>query len=241
MNTNDNISVDQVREIAMTLVGAISTEISSSAGLHWAGSQALLTKRISEILSDDGSVSLEQTLLGWRKLYRDFFSIEKSFSGMFIPQKPAGCNRLIVCVKELSPDHLLRTCQNVFLCEYHPLAEFGETLSDRAMVANDSRSDCDYAFWTPDTTESQTPPGINEDLKMTLFERLLFELKYFSENGIHLDNKKVTCCFGTRHVQGGERPVVCFRQGRVQILWQASDYTHTLMGCSPHWSRKIVM
>jgi len=53
---------------------------------------------------------------------------------------------------------------------------------------------------------------------ITLRERLLLELNYYSFTGKHLDIDNITLCAGSRDSDGGV-PVVDWRGGRLQVDW----------------------
>lgn len=210
MNKNDHIIVDEVKNISIALISAIPPNLSAEAALRWSHSKNLLIKKVQTILLDDGSREIEPVLAEWRSLYLDLFGIKKDFSALAIPQKPVGLNRLMVRAANVSNSAILTVCEQTFPVEYHPLGEFGDVLD--SVTQNDTRPQMDYAFWVKDLTESEMspPPDIASPPtpRITISERLLFELKYFRETKDHLDMEKTTCCFGTRHSEGGERPVV---------------------------------
>jgi hypothetical protein len=243
MNKNTHLTVDDAREIALALVGSIPGDLTIASGIRWRNSKDLLKRKIRQILKDDGSRDVGEVLSEWSQFYEKRFNITKPFSKLVIPHRPFGLNRLVVKVKEVSGDALLRSCSQSFPIAYHPLGEFGDSLDQVAL--NDERHGEDYAFWVMDVTESELSPPENVTSPpgpcMTLDERLLLELKYNDENGGHLDTEKVTCCFGTRHSEGGERPVVCYRLGSVQVYWQANQFSEIVMSCSPYWSREMGM
>ena len=78
-----------------------------------------------------------------------------------------------------------------------------------------------------------SPPGAREcdgaekfiDVRITLLERLLFELKYFRESGKHLDIKNITLCSASRNTDGGV-PGVDFYGSEVRVGKCNPGYAH---------------
>lgn len=243
MNTTrkEAMTAGEEREIAIALIRAIPSNLSTDAAIRWSNSQDLLMRKVRAILLDDGARNTKLVLSEWELLYHTMFGLQKDFSRIEIPKQPRGLNRLVIRAQEATESSVMAVSSHQFPLEYHPLGEFGDDF-DTAM-RNNHRPKEDYAFWVRDVTEAEMPPVADmEELpvpRLTLLERMLLELKYFQETSSHLDTEKVTCCFGTEHSESKERPVVCFRQGKVQIFWQASQYTNTLMSCSPYWFREM--
>jgi hypothetical protein len=83
-----------------------------------------------------------------------------------------------------------------------------------------------YAIWVKDNVEA------DEELKNlsatdikekgiateTLADRLIHELKFFTETGEHLDVKNMTLCAGSRD-SFGVVPGVCWRYGAMTVVW----------------------
>jgi hypothetical protein len=142
----------------------------------------------------------------WKVFYRDMFDIDTDFKNIKIPPHQQDFDRLIIVTKGMNPDRLYHKCRENF---------FGWTYTDKGLneiVSSDRTSkDCNYAVWFRDTVEADEDlQNISADeLKqrgisgITLEERLLFELKYYSETGWHLDSGTTfTLCSGSRYVDG---------------------------------------
>ena len=56
-----------------------------------------------------------------------------------------------------------------------------------------------------------------------LRERLIHELKYHDETGMHLDIKNWTLCSGSRDADGGV-PGVVWHGVRLEVGWYGSDF-----------------
>lgn len=179
-------------------------------------------QRIIEVrvgLGEEVSVLLDE----WQQFYRDLFGLEVDFSGLSVPARKKGFDRLIVVAQGMTPQRLYDKCTELFPCWkwiYQNL--------DEVVQFERTSKDGPYAVWFRDTVEA------DEDLKdlsandlakrkipgITLEERLLMELKYFKETGYHLDIATVTLCSGSRY-SGGDVPGVCWDPyGReLRVLW----------------------
>lgn len=65
---------------------------------------------------------------------------------------------------------------------------------------------------------------------ITLRERLLMELSYFSETGKHLDVKEVTFCSGSRDSDGYVPGVGLYNFGEVRVNWYCLDLSYSKVG-----------
>ncbi len=141
---------------------------------------------------------LKAMLRDWEKFYQDVFGLQKNFSGLRIPNKKPGFDRLLVVAKGLTPNRIYNRMK-----ELMPAWKYWNNLDS---IISERKADRDYAIWVRDRVEA------DEELKnksadvlkqegiqgITLEERLLFELKYFKETGKHLDEQNVTLCAGSR-------------------------------------------
>lgn len=145
-------------------------------------------------------------LADWQKFYRDLFWLEVDFSGLLVPARKKGFDRLIVVAQGMTPQRLYDKCRELFPCW-----KWTDRNLDDIVQSERTAKDGPYAVWFRDTVEA------DEDLKnlsandlkkkdipgITLEERLLMELKYFKETGDHLDIVNVTLCAGSRFSDGG--------------------------------------
>ncbi len=239
--THDMLSVHEAKVLMAALVDSIPSSLPRGSILRWINSPRLLSRRVQKILMDEGIRDNLTVLSEWTEIYRTYFNIATDFTKLTLPKHPQDANRLVVVAKELTTQRVIGVCSELFPVEYHPLGEFGDNL-DHVLV-NSGRPVGDYGFWMVDSTEAELPPndiGFTPGKCMTILERMLAGLKYWHETGgDHLDQERVTCCFGTTHTEQQERPVVCTREGKVRIFWQATDYTHALLHCSPYWTRQM--
>lgn len=137
-------------------------------------------------------------LADWRKFYKNVFKIDRDFIGLRIPPKPEGDWRLLIIAEGMSPARLIGMGENLFGVRGYTMSHTSVT-SDR--VANK-----DYCVWVRNQAEADTEikDGFAKNSKgltvqsITLEEQLVYEFKYFSETGKHLDINGTTYCLGSR-------------------------------------------
>jgi len=145
------------------------------------------------------------TLQEWVHFYKKFFGLTLDLSGVKIPEKVAGFDRLIVVAHALTPNKVFSIIKKHF-----DAWRYTDDL-DRDVPHNDRNPKSGtYAVWVRDVVEA------DEEMKnlsyddcaekqikgITLLERLVLELKYFSETGKHLDIENWTLCSGSRSADG---------------------------------------
>lgn len=161
-------------------------------------------------------------LRGWEKFYRKRFGLMIDFSGVRIPEKQEGFDRLIMVAKGLTPNQAFDACKKNF-----PAWRYIDNLDKATKDLNDREPRTEsYAIWVRDRIEADEKlkkfsanelkekgiPGI------TLLERLVYELKYWSETGQHLDIQNWTLCSGSRN-SDGSIPSVRWRGSRLGVNW----------------------
>ena len=183
-------------------------------------------------------LDLPGDLLGpWETFYRDLFDLDLDFSSLRIPEKKGGFDRLIIVAKGMTPDKLYAKCQELFTC-WKYRNNLDSVTSDR-----DSNKMGTYAIWVRDRVEADVELEgksanmlAKEGVKgLTLPERLLYELKYFTETGLpvqgqtgkHLDLKNITLCSGSRYPVGGVPGVFWYSGfGKMCVDWYDPDYRY---------------
>ncbi len=161
----------------------------------------------------------------WQEFYRKYFRLAVDFSGVQIPDDLGGFDRVIFIPKGLKLNDVLRVIRKQF-----PAWSYIDDLDDD-VVGNVRTTDRSYAIRLRERVEAdeelknfsanQLKRGINT---ITLLERLVFELKYFSETDQHLGVSNITLCAGS-HRRGGSVPYVLWvaDQGRFVISWCHPD------------------
>lgn len=168
------------------------------------------------------SMNLDSQLKRWQDLYKDLFGIRIDFEPIKIPEQKKGFNRLIVVPKGITMNKVVEVCRKKF--DMHLVTED----LDKEVTRNDRVPTQTYAIWVQDNIEvdpefhDKSANQLKEENHqgITLLERLLYELVYFTETGKHLDVKKVTLCAGSRRSGGGVPGV----------SW-SPDYRKVYVGC----------
>lgn len=151
--------------------------------------------------------SMDELLADWVNFYRDVFGEEVDFSGLRVPERREGFDRLIVVAKGMSPERVFQKCREYFRCaERQGLDEIVFDLGgvDRryrrsdhethaVWVRNLVKADQELNYQSANDLTARGIPGI------TLEARELYELKFFRETSNHLDARGTsTLCTGSR-------------------------------------------
>lgn len=161
----------------------------------------------------------------WKDFYQKFFGLTLDVSGIQIPEHRDGFDRLIVVAQGLTPNQVYDVCAKQFPCW-----SYTKDLDEATRGRNDRESDQTYAVWVRDRQEADEEnkntsaaqlkerrvPGI------TLLERMIYELKYWSETNEHLDQQCWTLCSGSR-CAGGFVPYAFWYDVRFKVSWYYPD------------------
>ena len=170
------------------------------------------------------SVTLNFTIAAWQSFYHDYLSLDVDLFGRHPPHQP-GFERVIVIPQGLTPNKVVTAMKKHF-----SVYTYVNDL-DRDVPTNerDPKSGT-YALRVRNRVEA------DEELKnlsanqianlklptLTLLERLVYELKYYSETKSHLDVINITRCSGSRS-SGGFVPYVLWHGGRLDVGWCDTD------------------
>src|SRR3989344_1015537 len=164
----------------------------------------------------------DDILADWSMFYLDTFGITKDFSGLIIPKKKKGFDRLIIVAEGMTPNVLFDKTK-----EFTTAWKYRDNLDE---IVSGRKADHDYAVWVRERVEAdeELKNLSANDLKeknilgITLEERLLYGLKFFKETRGHLDIKNWTLCSGSRNPGGGV-PFVDLFSDEVYVYWYGSD------------------
>jgi hypothetical protein len=145
-------------------------------------------------------------LKDWERFYQKAFGRTVDLSGVKIPIKKAGFNRLIVIVPGITLNQVYEVSAKHYRC-----SRYTEDL-DMAIPKHDrdpSKIGA-YAIWIRggDEPDADLMHLSADDLAKkgtqttTMLEQKIFELKYFLETKKHLDQRNVTLCAGSRLADG---------------------------------------
>ncbi len=186
------------------------------------GIQLLIEGKQPEVIPTVVSSDTSSVISDWQDFYKKFFGLNIDLSGVKIPEHALGFDRLIVVPQGITLNQVWKVCARQFNCW-----KYTDSDLDSAVPTNnrDPKSGA-YAIWVRDVVEADKEMKnlSADDLKertikgVTLLERLLLELKYFSETGKHLDISNWTLCSGSRH-SGGCVPCVRWLDGWLKVDW----------------------
>jgi hypothetical protein len=173
---------------------------------------------------EQGQKSVKELIADQQVFYRHIFGWDCDFSGITIPPKPEGFGRLLVIARGMTPERVYDQCEKRFKCWKYTGDGF------YAVGVNDRNADFGaYALWVRECAradEEHTNKSA-DDLKrakvkgITLLERLIYELQYFTETGKHLDNSTITLCSGSRDFEG-RVPRVRWTSMGFEVNWASS-------------------
>jgi hypothetical protein len=177
-------------------------------------------QRHAALLLEFGTTADTKVIADWQKFYKDHFGLDVDFSKVGIPKRPKGNYRLLFIAKGMTMNVAFARCTELF-----PTWKYVDDL-DAKITQNIRTASENYAVWVLDEVEpdktyrgkstKQVDPTM--ELGITVLERIIFEIKYFSETGKHLDVKGVTFCSGSRYA-GGSVPSADWYDGKFRIGW----------------------
>ena len=185
------------------------------------------------ILVDPVKADLNSQLVSWQNLYLEL-GLKVDVSNLKIPASQPGFTRLILVPEGLTPNKavaLLKKKMSVYT--------YTDNLDTITSVRDTKKT---YVIWVRDRIEAdeELKNKSANDLKrdgincITLIERLLYELKFFTETTAmagqaqkHLDVKNWTLCGGSRN-SSGNVPSVGWGSngGGVGVYWDYADYRY---------------
>lgn len=171
----------------------------------------------------------------WQEFYRGYFDIECDFSSLKIPAPRIGFSRLIIIAAGLTANDVYQVCRELF----GPCRKYAGDLHATLPTNDRTPANGAYAFWVRNGVEAdQEWRNTSADLlkergiqSETLLERLIHELKYFSETGNYLDACSVTLCAGSRLSGGGVPHSGRQSEGRLNVLFCHHKYADGVLGC----------
>lgn len=180
---------------------------------YWLGHKTELRKKLREVFSIvDEFVDIREE---WQKFYKTHFNWDVDFSQVIIPVKPIdGKWRPLFIAKGMTLNFAFKICEKLFSSW-----KYYDDL-DKAISKNIRNADSHYAVWVRDEVEpdveflGKSTREADPEIKIgiTLLERIIFEIKYFTETGKHLDIKGLTFCSGSRS-SGGLVPCAYLSSG----------------------------
>ncbi len=212
--TRNRMSEGQRRELATAISKVLPDDMPADIAQKWIGDGTSLKKVIYEALMPP--LFTGDPLVDWKSLYKKCFGFDVDFTGLEIPKKKDGFDRLIIVAKGVSPNRAYKACEKLFTCY-----RYTDDLNGSTEGRNEREPNQHYAIWVKDNPAADKENGnvsYNQIKKrggtyITLVERMLFEMKYFLETGEHMDTQETyTMCAGSRN-SDGDVPYVYWDRG----------------------------
>ena len=167
----------------------------------------------------------------WENFYQTHFKEKVDLSKVKIPKKPTtGSWRLIFIKQGLTIEEAFQKCKELFDAIKYTQEPLDEVVTENTRKPTQQH----YAIWVKDTLEpdpeylGKSTQQVDPDMKIgiTLLERLILELKYYSETKKHLDIKGATFCTGSRVADGGVPGVLWNGDySKLRVCWYNLDYS----------------
>ncbi len=223
-------SFGQLGSLAGFIVEFLATILNATQVTYWLGHKNELKKKLREVFSitDEFSEIREE----WQKFYKEKFNWTVDFSAVIIPAMPTVRKwRLVFIPKGMTMNLAFKIASDLF-----PSWRYSDDL-DAVVTKNIRNTDNHYAIWVRDEVEPdqeflgkstrQADPDMF--LGITLLERIIFEIKYFTETGGHLDVKGLTFCSGSRFADGDVPYTYLVDGGEFDVGW--CDLAHAGSRC----------
>ena len=220
----------QLGVLAGFIIEFLASIFNASQVKYWLEHKGELKKKLREVFSIvDEYADIRQD---WEKFYKNHFNSNFDFSRLLIPTMPtSGKWRLLIIAKGMTLNVAFNACTKLF-----KTWKYYDDL-DANTPKNIRNTSDHYAVWVRDEAEpdsdtiGKSTRQADSDMKIgiTLLERIIFEIQYFTETDKHLDIKGLTFCSGSRG-SGGGVPVADWRGGKFQVDWYSLDNSHAKYG-----------
>lgn len=210
----------ELGSLAGFIVEFLASILNFSQVEYWLGHKNELKKKLREVFSitDEFSEIREE----WQKFYKTHFDWNVDFSHVIIPPKPVdGKWRLLFIPKGMTLNLAFKICTGLFTSW-----KYCDDL-DKVISKNIRNTDSHYVVWVRDEVEpdkeflGKSTREADPDMKIgiTLLERIIFEIKYFSETSKHLDVEGVTFCSGSRDSDDNVPYAYLGDDGKFRVYW----------------------
>lgn len=204
-----SMTLGQMRDLISAIIQALPTSLSFEQAGILNKRKGELARKIKKLINDMLGINIDFSayLEDWQNFYFEtgLSSTPVDFSGITIPEKREGFDRLIIVLEGMTPNMVMAKLKKLM-----PTWQYYSDL-DGAVTHNDRVADHSYAIWVRNRVEADEEhknksANVLAEEKVsgiTLLERMILELKYFKETGEHLDLINVTLCTGSRYADGG--------------------------------------
>lgn len=209
----------QLGSLAGFIIDFLATILNFSQAEYWLGHKSELKKKLRDVFSIDDEFS--EVRQNWQEFYITRFNWDVDFSLVVIPHKPNGKWRLLFIPKGMMLNFAFKIASDLFSSW-----RYNNDL-DAVVTKNIRNTENHYVVWVRDEVEPdqeflgkstrQADPDMQ--IGITLLERIIFEIKYFTEKEKHLDVKGFTFCSGSRNANGNV-PKACLNDnGVLRVYW----------------------
>jgi len=225
-------SLEKLGMLAGFIVDFLSTILNFDQVKYWLGHKNELKKKLKEVFSfvDEFSEIRKQ----WQEFYKTQFNWDVDFSLVIVPQKPKKGNwRLLFIARKMTCNKVFKRWKDLFEC-----CKYNDNL-DNSVSTNVRTSSSHYVIWVKDSIEpdkeflGKSTEQADPDVKIgvTLLEGMIFELKYYSETGKHLNIKGITYCSGSRFLHCGIPSIYSdLATYRVVVYWYSPSSSFLYSG-----------
>lgn len=225
-------SWEMLGELAGFIMKLLARILNHSQVEYWLGHKNELKQKLVDVffVVDEYSDEYADIREDWKKFYKINFGWRVDFSRVIIPEMPVVGNWcLLFIAKGMTLNLAFKVCKNLFLSKM-----YCDDL-DKEFTKNACDTSSHYAVWVLADAEldpqflGKSVYEVDSEMKVgiTLLERIIFEVKYFTETKKHLDVEGVTHCSGSRS-SGGNVPSASwnlnsFRVGFCKLEYSSSD------------------
>ncbi|HNV12463.1 MAG TPA: hypothetical protein PK686_03985 [bacterium] len=190
-------------------------------------SDKVLIQEVVKLIKSRTKIENSDILVVWHKIYREWFGANVDISELQVPDTYNPEKHFLVLVaKGVTMNAVVTAMRKIFkVYLYTEDLGVGVTKNDRTtdgtyfvLFNRNIEADEEFKNMSADNLTKKGYQGI------TLLERLLLEVLYFSETKKHLDINNWTLCSGSRFSEGGV-PCVCWLSGGdgLSVSWCSSD------------------
>lgn len=212
-------SFGQLGSLAGFIVEFLASILNFSQVTYWLAHKSELKKKLRIVFSivDEYADAREE----WQRIYKTHFNWDVDFSQVIIHTMPTnGKWRLLFIPKGMTLNLAFSICEKLFTTW-----KYADDLN-KAISKNIRNTESHYAVWVRDEVEpdkeflgkSTRQADLEMKIGITLLERIIFEIKYFTETGNHLDIKGATFCSGSRDSDGNV-PGADWRGDEFRVNW----------------------
>jgi hypothetical protein len=209
----------QLATLAGLIMEILAKILNFKQAKYWLGHKEEFKKNVFKIFFVDEYADVREE---WKKFYKTYFDWNVDFSTVIIPIMPTnGRWRLLFIPRGMRDELAFEICKKFFSECFNYWNSNGLKITKNIRNTNNKH----YGIWVrysvePDIEFLGQPACISDPdmLGITLLERIVFEIKYFTETrGEHLDVKGTTFCSGSQDKDGNNPQVRYTKDKKFEI------------------------